>query len=87
MSIHELYTIALQGSTSSGFASELTDICMIQLGDLTQLTSDADQTTGVYVIPFSNAFGINVYRYLRLYITIAGTIATGINFTAWITKD
>ncbi len=49
--------------------------------------SDADDVAGRYVISFDNLHGTSVYRYMGLYTVVAGTIATGINYTARLTKE
>jgi len=83
----ELYTIALQGTNTAAFGgADIVDICMFQLGDATQLTGDEDLTTGVIITPFCNNFLGTLYRYLRVYCTIAGTIATGINYSCFLSK-
>ena len=48
---------------------------------------DTDMGVGRYVIPFTNEIAESVTkRYLRLYVTIAGSVATGINFVANLHK-
>jgi hypothetical protein len=91
---NELYSIALEGSSDSGFSSGTeVELCMLRLGDSSVTGSDVDNVVGRYTLPFNNrqpsgtAFseGYN-WRYLRLYTTVAGTIATGINYSAFIVK-
>jgi hypothetical protein len=43
-------------------------------------------TAGRYVIPVRNEEGGTIYRYVRLSTLIAGNIATGINFSAFLAK-
>jgi hypothetical protein len=38
------------------------------------------------VIPFRNEEGGTIFRYIRLSTLVAGTIASGINFTAFVGK-
>jgi hypothetical protein len=38
------------------------------------------------VLPVQNTYDGTTYRYIRGYTAIAGTIATGINFTAWMAQ-
>jgi len=38
-------------------------------------------------LPFCNDFAGTVYRWLRIYTAIAATVATGINYYAFLTKD
>jgi len=95
---NEAYRVTLQGSTSATFASAVVPLQTIQLGAFqglgTSLGYDVDVTTGRYVLPVHN-FGYTTagdagtgtyFRYLRLVVDVAGTIATGINFTAWLSK-
>lgn len=84
----ELYTISLQGTNTAAFGgTDIVDLCMFKLGDAAVLPGASDLTTGIVTMHFCNEFLSTVYRYLRLYITIAGTIATGINFSAFLTKQ
>jgi hypothetical protein len=83
----EIYTIGVEISSSSSFASDIYRVAALPLGDAVPLAGDVDMAAGRYILPFTNriADGVNK-RYLRLYTTIAGTIATGINYTAYIAK-
>jgi len=38
---------------------------------------------GRYTLPFSNEDNGTFYRYVRVYTVVGGTIASGINYTAW----
>lgn len=80
----ELYSVAIQGSTSTTFASGIEELGVINLGAAEVIGGDADSVTGRYEVPFSTEKAGTVYPYLRVYTTVAGTIATGINFTARI---
>lgn len=82
---NELYTVAIQGSSSATFASNIQNLAMIDLGATGARKGGAiDSTVGRYHLPFVNKQDDVVYQYLRVHTTVAGTIATGINFTAWI---
>jgi len=91
---NEIYSIALEGSNDSGFSSGTeVELCMLRLGDSSTTGTDVDNVVGRYTLPFNNrqpsGTGFSdgyCWRYLRLYTTVAGTIATGINYTAWISK-
>jgi len=85
-STDELYVINLQGSNSATFAGDLVNLCVIDLGAAAPLVGTADRGVGRYSVPFCNQSGATVYRYLRVYITISGTIATGINGTCFLSK-
>jgi hypothetical protein len=85
-STDEKYTVHLEGSNSSTCASGSVTLCNIPLG---VKTDPADQSTGTgrFVVPFRNEQNGTTYRYVRIYTLVAGSVATGINFTAWIAKD
>ncbi len=82
---NENYKIKLQGDSSSAFATALVDLAVFDAGDATTLVGSSDVGIGRYVIPFSNVFGGTQKRYLRLYTDVTGTIATGINYEAFLT--
>jgi len=81
----EIYGIHVQGSNSSTFASGFASVCSFECGDAAVITGDADTAVGRYMLPFNNQVGADIYRYLRVYTTVAGTIVTGINYTAMAT--
>ena len=83
----ELYDIVIQGSTVAAFA---TDTAVVELGAISmgaaetkRTDANGDDAIGRFILPFTNERNGTIYRYLRLYIVVAGTIATGINFTAF----
>lgn len=88
----EQYEIVLQGSSSSSFASGVACLSSLRVGDGSTIAAalgsgaavDVDDTTGRFILPFRNERNGTVYRYLRLYTAVTGTIATGINYTAYI---
>jgi hypothetical protein len=83
----ELYTILVEGSSSASFASGIDTLAAIPIGHLTPKTGGSDVTdgaTGRYILPFRNERNGTIYRYIRVYTVVAGTIATGINYTAYI---
>jgi hypothetical protein len=88
----EKYVIGAQISSSATFASDIYEVCTLPLGSAgtaagDNLAGDTDMGIGRYVLPFRNEIAEGVKkRYLRLYVTISGTIATGINFTAYLAK-
>lgn len=54
----------------------------------TVLFGTHDMTTGRYVLNFRNNIANMVTkRYMRLYTTVAGTIATGINYKAYLSRN
>jgi hypothetical protein len=85
---NELYTVAIQGSTSATFASDVQNLAIIDFGATEVRPGGAiDSLTGRYELIFLNEQDGIVYPYIRLHTTVAGTIATGINFSAFIARD
>lgn len=80
----ELYTVTVQGSSSATFASDIQNLAMIDFG-ATEVRKGGgiDTSVGRYELPFCNEQDDIKYRYLRLYTTVAGSIATGINYSAF----
>lgn len=83
---NELYSLELQGSLSSSFATVDAVLDELQVGDSSVTNEAADSPVGRYELPFSNVQKGVYYPYVRLYMRIAGTIATGINLSAYIAK-
>jgi hypothetical protein len=83
---NEIYTVSLEGSTVA--AMDSTSVCLAKkvFGNLVVPMDAALSAAGRYVIPFRNEEGGTLYRYMRLSTLIAGTIATGINFSAFLAK-
>ena len=83
----ELYTICVQGSSESDFASTVVNLAILELGAKEVLNySDVDSTIGRYILPVRNEVNGTKYPYLRLICDVAGAVATGINFTARLEK-
>lgn len=82
---NEIYLICLEGSNVAAMTSGSVCLAQIEMGNATA-PADADTTTGRYVVPFRNEQNGTVYRYVRLYTEVAGTVATGINYLAFIAK-
>lgn len=82
----EVYRIRTEFSNSPTFASGIVNGPEQVLGDSTLTLASADSTVGRYELAFTNeVLGVQ-YRYMRLRTDVAGAIATGINYTAWIGK-
>lgn len=81
----EKYTVHLEGSSVAAMTSGSVTLANIPLGNATA-PADAATGTGRFVVPFRNEQNGTLYRYVRIYTLVAGTIATGINFTAFIAK-
>jgi hypothetical protein len=79
----EKYTVHLEGSNVSSMSSGSVTLANIPLGIKTD-PADATTSTGRFVVPFRNEQNGTTYRYVRIYTLVAGTIATGINFSAFI---
>lgn len=87
----ERYEIYAEVASETAFDTTNQPAGSIQLGALEVLGAGSshflvDSTTGRYEMPISNERQGTQYRYLRLYTVVAGTIATGINFTAFFAK-
>jgi hypothetical protein len=83
----EVYKISLQGSDNSDFSTgDEVDLAILELGALEVIGGDQDSTIGRYIVPFRNEKNGTTYRYVRIYTDVAGTIATGINFSAYLGK-
>lgn len=82
----ERFLVSVQGSNSSTFASGIVDLGEMAFGALEVIGGDADTTVGRYELPFSNRKNDTYYRYIRLYTDVNGTVGTGINFSAFVSK-
>ena len=79
----EKYVIIVQGSTSATFASGVWNLAALPLGDSTVSLETVDTAaTRHQEIAFCNEVNGVLYRYLRVYTQVVGTVATGINYTA-----
>jgi hypothetical protein len=84
-STDEVYTIALEGSSVAAMTSGSVVLAEKQLGNVPS-PADADTGTGRHIVPFRNELNGTLYRYVRIYTTVAGAIATGINYSAFLAK-
>lgn len=80
----ELYIICIQGSDSATFGGTThTNLGACVVGDPTKTGEGVDSTaTQRRELAFTNEVNGHVFRYLRIYTVVTGTIATGVNFTA-----
>lgn len=83
----EIYTISLEGSNVAAMTSGSVCLAKKVFGNLVVPMDAALSTAGRYIIPFRNEENGTIYRYVRLSTLVAGTIATGINFLAFIAPD
>ncbi len=84
---NELYRIKLQGSAAHDFSSKVEDLAILELGAKEVLGGDQDSEPGRYVLAFSNAKGLYVWPYVRLYTDVSGSVASGIDFSAYLTRE
>ena len=83
----ELYTLTVQGSTSSTFASVVQDLAILELGAKEVLNyGDVDSTIGRHILPLRNERDGVTYQYLRLICDVTGDVTTGITFSAYLGK-
>lgn len=82
----ETYELYIEGSNSSTFAGAAAQVLgSIKLGHATALASGLQTSVvGRYEVLFVNVQADTVYRYLRMYTKVVGTIATGINYKAFL---
>lgn len=83
---NELYRIQVQVSSDEDFTDTYVTVAELQLGANEVLNGDQDSTIGRYIIPFTNEYDETLYRYARVYTVVSGTVATGINYTAYASK-
>jgi len=83
----EIYTVNLEASNVAAMDSGSVCLARKTFGNLVVPMDAALSASGRYVVPFRNEEAGTIYRYVRIQTTVAGTIATGINFVAWIAKD
>lgn len=81
----EIYNVSLEGSNVAAMDSGSVTLAEKQLGNV-PAPADADTATGRHVLPFRNELNGVLYRYVRVYTNVVGTIATGINYTAFLAK-
>ena len=85
-STDEIYNIVLEGSNVAAMGSGSVSLAGIEMGNATA-PADADTATGRFAVPFRNEQNGTIYRYVRIYTEVAGTIDSGgINYAAFIAK-
>ena len=83
----ESYDFVIEFSDSATFASGIVRGPAFKLGDAAALgNADQDNGAGRYELPFCNQINGVVYRYMRLAVDVTGTIATGVNATAFVVQ-
>lgn len=81
----EIYDIHLEGSNVAAMTSGSVDLVQLAMGNAPD-PADAVTGTGRFAIPCRNEQNGTLYRYVRLRVVVAGTIATGINLAAFLAK-
>lgn len=92
-STDESYNIILEGSPDATFgtAGNIVHLASMTLGHASSVLKAAEgsgvtDTAGRYTLGIRNELNGTTYRYLRIRTVVAGTIATGINYTAFLAK-
>lgn len=84
---NEIFDIVVQGSTVAAFATDtaIVELAAINISDdaVKRTDCNAINAVGRYKIYFDNEQNKTFYRYLRLYTVVAGTVGTGINYSAY----
>ncbi len=92
-----MFAWVIRGSNRSSFDSGALPLAQLRIGcvstveDAVRLAggigaSSGSPGVGIYRLPFNNMYCETVYRYLRVRFMIGGSLATGPEFEAWITK-
>lgn len=82
----EIYDIVIQGSNTTAFTAAATvELAALNLSakEVKRTDTDKDDGTGRFKIYFDNENDGTYYQYIRIYTVVAGTIATGINYSAF----
>ena len=79
----ERYDIIVQLSNSATFSSGIVDAACLILAHATPAPGDTTAATGRYTLLFHNEWNGTWYRYARVFTDVTGTVATGINYTAY----
>lgn len=86
----EIYDIIVQLSNNATFAvdTDIVDRCSLTLAaaEVQRSDANADSAVGRYLLHFDNWYNDTLYRYMRLYTVVGGTVATGINYSAFVGK-
>ena len=83
----ESYRVEVQVSDSATFASGIFISCLAHFGDSSVCFESADTAVPRrHELAFTNEINGVTYRYARTFTRVAGTIATGINYSAYMVK-
>jgi hypothetical protein len=79
---NEKFDIITQFSNSATFASGVVNGPALVTGASEVTKASADTAVGTYELPFASEVNGTLYRYMRLWTEVTGTVGTGINYTA-----
>lgn len=82
----EIYDIVVQGAPTSAFtAADVVELAQLSLSakEVKRTDSDHDDGAGRFKLYFDNENNGTFYPYVRVYTVVGGTVATGINYTAY----
>tara|TARA_R110000772_G_C13310282_1_gene440281 strand:+ start:17864 stop:18280 length:417 start_codon:yes stop_codon:yes gene_type:complete len=82
----EIYTVSLEMSNVVGMATGSSCAAKKVFGNLVIPMDGAIDAAGRYILPFRNEEAGVTFQYVRLHTLVAGTIATGINYSAFLAK-
>jgi len=84
----ELYTLMIVGSNTADFSGAKQVLASLPLGATeVRPVGAVDSFIGRYEMPFVNSQAGQIYRYLRVYTLVAGSIASGIDFRAYVGRS
>lgn len=81
---NEKYEVEVQVSNSSTFASGIFIAGVCKLGDSTVSNESEDTVPGRRELHFTNEVDGTIYEHVRLFTRVAGLVATGINYSAYL---
>lgn len=89
---NEVYTVQIEGATATAF-STVYRLATQKFGDSSVNGQPVDTTPSGRTVLFADNVvctsatdpgSVYATRYVRVYLTVAGTVATGFNYTAWL---
>ena len=80
----EIYTVSIEASNTEDMTAGSVCVGKKVFGNLVIPMDAALSKAGRYVIPFRNEEGGDIFRHVRLSVSVEGTVATGIGFSAFI---
>jgi hypothetical protein len=84
----ERFDVVLQGANDEGFAGEIETLALVPFGAAAVLPGGAVSTVpGRYEVGIVNYQHGTLYRYLRLFVEVYGTVTSGIVFHAFLAAN